>query len=83
MDMKNNIIYRDWRVYYIPKAPVTGKWQAYRFGIRLCANSRAALESLIADWWDRNEVRSPNRYETISANMSYEQQLKNARTNFY
>ncbi len=36
-----------WSIQYKPGAPITGRWQAKRFGVGMCAGTREALFRMI------------------------------------
>ncbi len=40
-------VYRDWKIYYDPDGPVTGKYRALRFGVSMGANTLEMLKSMI------------------------------------
>jgi hypothetical protein len=39
--------YRGWSIYYSANAPVTGKFQAVKFGVSMCANTEEMLVLMI------------------------------------
>jgi hypothetical protein len=39
--------YRGWGCGFDPERPVTGRWQAIRHGVSICAGTREALERMI------------------------------------
>ncbi len=55
--IREEILYRGWTVNEGPSAPVTGRWRALRFGVGMCANTRALLLRMIDSKLDseRNE----------------------------
>lgn len=39
--------YNGWQVHYSPAAPVTGRYQAVRHGVEICAGTESEIISMI------------------------------------
>jgi hypothetical protein len=40
------MIYKGWTIQNEPSAPVTGRWKAYRYGVRIGASTLDMLKSI-------------------------------------
>ncbi len=58
-------MYNGWRISYCGGAPVTGRWYALRFGVRMSANTEEQLRTMIdnrpplrLDWSEFDKTNS-------------------------
>lgn len=47
IDLKNIDQFRGWKIYCNPSAPITGRYQAIRYGVSMCAGNKEALINMI------------------------------------
>lgn len=49
-----------WTVIQVPSNPITGRWVAYRHGVRMCAATKAGITAMI-DIWNKERAAAESQ----------------------